>query len=514
MFLGNLRRILALSFSVLSLLPMLGCLFGNLTPPPLTTVTTTANPLVAQYTLTHVHAGLTAWVEFGTDTNYGRQTSVLAASSTLSVGQTLNILVAGMKAQTTYHMRAHADWPGGSWIDQDHTFTTGVLPSSGTAPAASAQLPTITVTTPTQGLTPSPGVEFLSMFPSNTNLLPSVITDLQGNVIWFYPAIAFPFKLMSNGHLILQLGSSLREVDLAGNTIRDVSADQVNASLLANGYSFVVTNFSHDVLTLPNGHWITIGQISKAFTDLPGYPGITNVLGDALVDIDPNGNVVWGWSAFDYLDVNRSLQGLPDWTHSNALVYTADGNLLLSMRNQSWILKIDYADGEGTGNVLWKLGEDGDFTLSGDDPSQWFYGQHDPVLLSTDGPQMTLAVYDDGNLRIDSTGTGCGSTSSAPACYSRATIFQVDESTNVASLSWQNVPGFFSFWGGSIETLSNGDVEFDSSEPFPSTPASSQIMEVTQAPTSQIVWQMNISGENAYRGFRVPSLYPGVTWQQ
>ena len=32
---------------------------------------------------------------------------------------------------------------------------------------------------------------------------------------------------------------------------------------------------------------------------------------------------------------------IADSTHSNALVYTADGNLLLSMRNQSWILKID-----------------------------------------------------------------------------------------------------------------------------------------------------------------------------
>ncbi len=35
------------------------------------------------------------------------------------------------------------------------------------------------------------------------------------------------------------------------------------------------------------------------------------------------------------------------------------------MRNQSWILKIDYANGTGTGNVLWKLGQDGDFTLPG-----------------------------------------------------------------------------------------------------------------------------------------------------
>jgi arylsulfate sulfotransferase len=132
--------------------------------------------------------------------------------------------------------------------------------------------------------------------------------------------------------------------------------------------------------------------------------------------------------------------------------------------------------------------------------------------LNTNGSQTTMAVYDDGNLRIDSNGVACGSTVSAPACYSRGTIFQLDESTNTAGLLWQDLPGFYSFWGGSIDTLSNGDVEFDSSEPFNST--ASQIMEVTQTGGPQVVWQMNITGENAYRGYRIPSLYPGVTWQQ
>jgi arylsulfate sulfotransferase len=181
------------------------------------------------------------------------------------------------------------------------------------------------------------------------------------------------------------------------------------------------------------------------------------------------------------------------------------------VRHQSWILKIDYANGAGTGNVVWKLGEDGDFTLLGGDSSQWFYAQHYPDVLNTNGSKMTLAVWDNGNLRIDPDGTACGSTPSASACYSRATIFQVDESTNVANLLWQDLPGFFSNWGGSMQTLSNGDVEFDMTNPF--NQAASQIMEVTQSDSPQVVWQMNVVGANAYRGYRIPSLYPGVTWQ-
>ena len=160
---------------------------------------------------------------------------------------------------------------------------------------------------------------------------------------------------------------------------------------------------------------------------------------------------------------------------------------------------------------LWKLGEDGDFTLLGGDPSQWFYAQHYPNVLTVEGSQTTLAVYDDGNFRVYSDGSYCGSTG-APACFTRATIFQIDESTNVANLLWQDLPGYFSFWGGSIDLLSNGDMEFDSTEPFDVT--SSQITEVTNTDSPQIVWQMNIMGSNAYRGYRIPSLYPGVTWQQ
>jgi hypothetical protein len=62
-------------------------------------------------------------------------------SVTAPVGQALNILVAGMKPQTTYHMRAHVDWAGGSWVDQDQTFTTGALPTSPQAPALSVVAP-------------------------------------------------------------------------------------------------------------------------------------------------------------------------------------------------------------------------------------------------------------------------------------------------------------------------------------------------------------------------------------
>ena len=465
-------------------------------------ISPTANPLVAQYKVTHTQPGMSAWVEFGTDTTYGRQTSVVSSTATTAGDQSLSLLVAGMLPQTTYHMRAHVDWGRASFVDQDHAFTTAALPNS-------PPIPQIVVNVPARvnpaAQVPAPGIELLSLSASR-----SVATDHQGNIIWYCPLPTLLVRPMQSGHFMLLQPNDLLEVDVACNTVRDVSLSQVSQSLQASGHSYNLVNFSHDVLTLANGHWITIVQISQDFTNLPGYPGTTSVLGDLIVEIDPTGNVVWSWSAFDHLDITRyPYFGLPDWTHTNALVYTQDNDLLLSIRNQSWIIKIDYANGTGSGDVLWKLGPEGDFTLLGGDPTEWFYSQHYPNVLSVNGSQTTLAVYDNGNYRIDpGTGFGCG-TNGAPGCYTRATIFQVDESTRLVTLLWQDLPGYFSLWGGSIDLLDNGNIEFDSSDPFFN--AASQVTEVTQTDPPQVVWQMSID-TNAYRGYRLPSLYPGVTW--
>ena len=510
------RATVCLVVASMLMLAALGCGSGSPTPPPAGAVAASTHPLVAQYTVSHFDSGLSAWVEFGTDTNYGRQTSVTTSSSTGLAIQNVNVLVAGMLPKTTYHMRAHASWASGSWVDQDRTFTTGALPVTSTSP----QFAAFSVSTPTAGLTPAPGVELLSLVPgTGTGIVQDVVTDTKGRVIWYCPLNGVPLKPIANGHFMANIATDVLEVDLTCSTVRDVSTTQMNQALQAAGYSFPPLNqFHHDMLVLPNGHWILLAQVTKNFSDLPGYPGTTAVLGDVLMDVDPGGNVAWAWSSFDQiakgtLDINRHLFGLPDWTHSNALVYTADGNLLLSMRAQSWVLKIDYADGAGSGNILWKLGNDGDFTLMGGDPSQWFYGQHYPNVLSVNGSKTTLAIFDDGNYRPDSNGVECSSSATAPLCYTRGTIFQIDESTSVATLQWQYLPGFYTFWGGSIVVLSNGDVELDASEPNPAV-VGSQVNEVSQTDSPQVVWQMNITGAYAYRGYRIPSLYPGVTWQQ
>jgi len=501
---------------------MAGCGAGSDAPPaPLVSISSTQNPLVAQYNVAIGCAGI-AMVEFGPDTSYGRSTAWYPIPDGYAPTP---ILVAGMKASTTYHMRAQSKCTGNVATSGDLTFTTGPLPS--------LPFPKLTVTRPNPSLSSleSPGIEMITI-PTLVLGTPAFFTDRDANPIWYYDVgqgnYPFYFKFLPNGNLIVDVvdptDSLIREIDLAGNTIREMDIHALEQKMAAAGYDFAPGDYHHDILPLQNGHVIVLTDFAKPFTDLPGYPGTIQVIGDGLIDLDQNWNPVWAWNSFDHLDVNRHLNGLPDWTHGNALVYSPDdGNLLFSMRNQSWVIKIDYSNGAGTGNILWHLGNQGDFALTQegvptDEASAWFSDQHFPTLLSQSGRQTTLAIWDNGDGRIlDSAGEECVApgTTPYPLCYSRATIFQVDESAMVANLSWEDQLPYFSVWGGSINQMANGNVEFDINDPDlpPSPNVGSRVQEVTQTSSPQVIWQMDIAAPAyGYRAYRYPSLYNGVTW--
>lgn len=503
-------------------------------------VTPTSHPLVALFTI-GAPSNTTVEVEFGTDTTYGRNTSPFPAPPG---GGQLSILVAGMKASTTYHMRARIRFADGRWITtQDQTFPTGALPSG--------VLPTITAST-VPGQSPSPGVELVNVIdPVGV----SVVTDFEANVLWYYDnsadeswmGYAFPIKPLKNGNMLASItnlysagvpqkipyNSVLREIDLTGNPIRERYLADLNAALskmkTPQGSVVQALCYSHDVLPLWNGHTILLVQEQRSvwLTDPPG-PGQFTILGDALVDLDEDFNPVWAWSVFDNLDPNRHPYEFDeadgyDWTHCNCVQIAPDGNLVLSSRHQNWIMKIDYQGGGGSGELLWKLGYQGDFTLVGSRTADtdWFFAQHYPLLIGASGNQITrLSVFDNGNDRCFAMPGGCGATSPPPPpAFSRGAILTIDETAMQASVAWQYLLNEYSFWGGNVVPLANGDIEICASEPVPigapppTSDTPSQVVELTNSPGGpQVVWRMTVTSGGAYRSYRIPSLYPGVIW--
>lgn len=471
-------------------------------------VSGTGNPLVALYTYAPEVSGNVS-IEFGLDTNYRQKT----LAQTAQAGTPVSILVAGMRANSIYHMRATvAESSSGTSADSDHTFVTANFPAD--------TLPALTVTT---NGTPQPGIELMNPAEGlNHTYLQAYAVDLQGNLIWGYD---YPdrqsdtqiqsYKQLPNGDMLVVLSdnsgvSALREINLAGVPVRQITLDQLNTALARAGYSITLADLHHDVIVTPNGHWLVLSNAIKSYTGLPGTSGITNVLGDLVVDLDPNLNPVWVWSEFDHLDINRAPAGYPDWTHSNAILYSpSDGNLLVSSRSQSWIMKIDYRNGAGTGNLLWRLGYQGDFTLvNGTEPRDWFYGQHQPSFVgATSSGAFSITMMDDGFTRQLSPGDVC----SGSSCYSTVPILSVDEGAMTATITWRDAfpSAMYSVWGGGTTALANGDLEFDlCAEPN----TTSEVDEVTVTSTPTTVWSLKTTAQNLYRANRMPSLYPGVQW--
>ena len=489
--------------------------------------TATNNPQVTLYTVSPAAAANVS-VQFGLNTNYGLTTWTQPVPAT---GGTVRSFVAGMKTSTPYHMRGVLQFADGTTFnDTDYTFTTGALPSG---------VPSITATT-SPGMAPQPGVELVDAVSLTGGKNYTFVTDLAGNVIWVFNTSIIqapnPIKLLSNGHFLINFSglpdgasSVLEEVDLGSNVIWQMTADQLNAALAAAtcaGCNITVAGTHHDFVTLPNGHLIVIAATQKLLSDN------TTATGDVLIDLGDMENVsgtnpnhipqpVWVWNEFDNLDTNRRPYMYPDWTHSNAVLYSADdGNLIISIRHQNWLVKVDYENGAGDGHVIWKLGYQGDFTLldstgaPDNNDADWFFAQHGPsfVTKNTTG-NFSLVLFDNGDDRGVTTVVGgtCG-VLGQPACYSTVPILNIDETAMTATLVMNPTTPGYSFFGGNAEVLTNGNVEYDECAAVPLPGAEGKIIEVPQSTPTQPVWQMQMSGQDAYRGFRIPSLYPGVQW--
>src|SRR5262249_18960203 len=256
----------------------------------------------------------------------------------------------------------------------------------------------------------------------------------------------------------------------------------------------------------PDGSLVVLAYPERTVT-INGVP--TDYVGEMVLVLDQDFQVTWVWDAFDHLDVNRgpvlgeSAEGptavvpvLPavDWLHVNAVALSpADGNLVLSIRHQDWVIKIDYPNGAGDGHVVWRLGQDGDFTVNSADPNPWFSHQHNAHYLD----DHTLILFDNGNTRRESD----------PDAHSRGQVWTLDEKNMTATPVFNADLGNYSMALGSAQRLSNGNYSFTSGFQGPAPNNFAQSIEVLPDGTPSYVLEF-ASAE--YRSFRMRTLYEGI----
>ncbi|MBZ5602657.1 MAG: aryl-sulfate sulfotransferase [Acidobacteriia bacterium] len=287
-----------------------------------------------------------------------------------------------------------------------------------------------------------------------------IATDLRGNLLWYY---AKPVMLMTQPQdggtfWAIAPNQTLREFDLAGMTVTETNVARVNEQLAAIKKP-AIAGFHHEASRLPDGKILVLGTLERILSDTQG-PGPVDIIGDMVIVMDRNLQVVWTWDTFQFLDVKRKAtlgetcvscatlaKSANDWTHVNSAEQAPDGNLLISARNQDFVYKVAYENGEGDGHVIWKLGKGGDFQLDVTDPNAWFSHQHD-ARYSYDGQEITL--FDDGNLRQ----------AADPKAHSRGQSLRIDETNMTAQLLLSADLGVFSSALGSAQKLPDGHYVF------------------------------------------------------
>jgi len=411
----------------------------------------------------------------------------------------MNFLLAGLRADATYRVKHLLD--DGSRLVEGPVLTLA-------AATVSPVVASLRVMHP-----PAPGTSGV-LLQSPLSLF-SVATDFSGNVVWFYPERIALTRPLPGGRFLgffqdptgNPAGQILREIDLAGMTIRETNAARLNEQLTRRGVR-PITSFHHEVAPMPEGRLLVLAGTEQLLPGING-PEPANVLSELILVLDRDLQVLWTWDAFHYLDPRRSAtlqetcapaaNGCPpfsqapranDWLHANSLQFTPDGNILMSVRHQDWVIKIDYGNGGGSGRILWRLGKDGDFQFRSDDPDPWFSHQHDAQLIETpDG--VVLTVFDNGNIRQ----------ATDPNVRSRGQVWKLDEANRIATLALNADLGAYSFALGSAQRLPNGNYRFGLGILPDRT---SRSVEVDS--TGRVVYGIEASAP-LYRTFRMTDLY-------
>lgn len=352
----------------------------------------------------------------------------------------------------------------------------------------------------------------------------------------------------------------LRRMDWAGNIVKETNAGVIQQELLALGATDAqpcnaiaspapvgagcLDDFDHDfIFTLPNGYSAVIADTEKIYPagtqgDNSGLP--VDIVGNMIVVLNPNWQVAWYWDAFEHaggapqLDIQRAAVlgetcgvnqlGCPpifllgngiaplarDWLHGNSLYYwpapkdgAARGDLIWSARHQDWVMLVDYQDGTGTGNILWRMGNEGDFTFNNinNDPWPWFSHQHE-AGIETNG---YLSVFDNGNTRIDQLGGSCGPND----CNSRGMVLSFNTSNKQVTPILSDNLGVYSTALGSAQLLDDGNYFFLAGFVDNSIGYAIEILPTAGTTTGTQVF--NLEGTVAYRGWRMTNLYTPPT---
>lgn len=282
------------------------------------------------------------------------------------------------------------------------------------------------------------------------------LMDMNGNVVHSWKDLGDNKKiyLLPDGHLlsISERQSAAIEYDWDGNEVWRYATKlgpHHDGRRLDNGNTLILTYenvpaslIQEKVENVTTPWWGTQDRKSA------------KLRGDTIIEVNPEGKIVWSWSSSEHLDLNRymPLTGMNDWTHGNTVSvippnkwYDAGdkrfkpGNILYNPRHFDEFLIID----KDSGDVVWSLK---DFKALGG------LGQaHEPVMIGKGLPgEGNILIFDNGLFTRNGAHAG------------QSVVWEINPSTN--EVVWRYVPAmagsnrFLSKYKGSAYKMPNGNV--------------------------------------------------------
>jgi len=338
--------------------------------------------------------------------------------------------------------------------------------------------------------------------PPHQESLELVAKDFSGNVLW---------RFDHSGQIALREGSETRTV-WSARQHHDWQREDFPA-----GY------YSPGALPKPEGG-NTLLLTHTNHVQPKVAPGAT-LEDDRLIEISPEGKIVWEWLASDHVDefhfdsnARKALSSAPganaargsfDWAHLNSATYVgpnhwydegdkrfAPNNVVISSREASFVAIV-----ARDGSIVWQLGPD--FSASPELRAiRQIIGQHHAHIIPKGLPGAgNLMVFDNGGP------SGYGSPSSiAPngtGIYARATSRVLEIDPVSLKLVWSyTAPAFFATNISGAQRLPNGNTLITEGP-------DGRLFEVTVEGT--IVWEYvfpQFSGarrtNSVYRAYRLP----------
>jgi hypothetical protein len=288
-----------------------------------------------------------------------------------------------------------------------------------------------------------------------------VIFDMDGNLILENPSFTKPIEMINSTTI---LGNSR-----TGALLWNMETD---------AYHFLNFKGHHEFEYNPNDNTIFTLHLTSEEIEGEDYRF------DEVREYALNGSLVWSLDVGDFIDYTQwcpyhdHRKDYNDVTHCNSVFYNADEDVIyLNVRNVNTFYKIDHA----TGDVIWALGEYGDFTLVdrfGRERTNLFYHAHSVEQI--DDARFIMFDNDLHNQTKEY------------SLKSRILEIEIDEETMTAYevWSWTGDLSYFSGYWGDADRLANGNrLGTFGTEAKEASPYGARLVEVNN--DGEIVWEMS-----------------------